>query len=288
MDVLLTKKPVEIIHPDNWTSPLVFSSPHSGSYYPETFVDQSALDLLSLRQSEDFLVDELFGAAPMLGAPLIKSNYPRAFCDPNRPPYELDPTMFIESLPNHVTISSTRISAGLGTIPKVVSAGKNIYSHPLTYQEVQQRLELCYFPYHAALQSLLQEGIRKFGKILLIDCHSMPTATNNSGATSTLADFILGDRFGNACPTEYSTRAAHILKSFGYSVSYNSPYAGGFITEHYSSTYKGVSALQIEINRKLYMEQSTLSATDKMPILRDQLAKFIEDISAVVSLKKTS
>lgn len=282
----MTKKPVEVVFPDEWTLPVIFSSPHSGRYYPQSFIEQTNLDLLSLRQSEDFCVDKLIGDAPLYGAPLVKSRYPRAYCDPNRQAYELDPAMFDEKLPEHVTQCSPRISAGIGTIPKIVSAGKVIYSAPLTYQDAFERLMLCYFPYHNALKELIDAGVKKFGKILLIDCHSMPGAPAQPQNASPLADFILGDRFGNACPLEYSTHIANKLKSFGYSVRYNSPYAGGFITQHYSSSYRNVSALQIEINRNLYMDQSTLTATDDMPQLKGHLSELLADIGSLFGYQK--
>ncbi len=281
METLLEKNPVEIDYPEEWSIPIVFSSPHSGSYYSDSFLQQTCLDILSLRQSEDFLVDELFAAAPLCGAPLLKSNYPRAFCDPNRQAYELDPKMFKDPLPQRVITQSTRISAGIGTIPKVVSAGKNIYSSLLTFEEAVTRLNLCYFPYHAALKNLLNDGIKRFGKILLIDCHSMPASNAEKRTEPGLADFILGDRFGSACPSKYSTHIASKLSSFGYSVAYNSPYAGGFITQHYSKMNKNVHALQIEINRNLYMQQCSLTATDNMPKLKKQLSEIIENIDAI-------
>lgn len=280
METLLEKNPVEINYPEDWSLPVVFSSPHSGSYYPDSFLKQTCLDILSLRQSEDFLVDELFSAAPQCGAPLIKSNYPRAYCDPNRQAYELDPDMFNGPLPKQVITCSTRISAGIGTIPKVVSAGTNIYSSLLTFEEAVTRLNLCYFPYHAALKKLLADGVKKFGKILLIDCHSMPTF-NTKRTRPRLADFILGDRYGSTCPSKYSAHIAKKLSSFGHSVAYNSPYAGGFITQHYGKMNKNIHALQIEVNRDLYMQQCSVTATDDMPELKRQLSEMIGNINTV-------
>ncbi len=286
MGLSIKKKPVEVIYPDDWTLPVIFSSPHSGDHYPDSFVQQTDLDLLSLRQSEDFKVDELIGMAPGLGAPLVKSNYPRAFCDPNRQAYELDPSMFDEDLPEHVTTSSHRIAAGIGTIPKIVSAGKQIHTSLLSYQDALERLMLCYFPYHAALKETIEEGVEKFGKILLVDCHSMPGSPANISEKSKLTDFILGDRFGDSCPLEYSIFIANRLKSYGYSVCYNSPYAGGYITQHYSSHYKDVNVLQIEINRLLYMDQSTLTPTEGMSVLKDQFSELISDLGTILNFKK--
>lgn len=286
MNKKTTPSPVEITRPATWSIPIIFSSPHSGAHYPHSFVQQSPLDLLTLRQSEDYKVDELFSWAPQFGSPLIKATFPRAFCDANRAAYELDPSMFAEALPAHVTTSNPRISAGLGTIPKIVSSGNHIYSSKLTYEEVQQRLQTFYFPYHQALRDLIKEGTRKFQNILLIDCHSMPTPPRASALHPSFPDFILGDRFGRSCHPDQSAHISNKLKSLGYTVRYNAPYAGGFITQHYGTPLSGVSALQIEISRNLYMDQMTMTQTSKFSILRDHLCELADSIGHVRPLQK--
>jgi len=166
--------PFDIIEPLAQTAPLVFASPHSGRDYPVSFVAASQLDPVALRRSEDAFVDELYEQAPHLGAPLIRAHFPRAYVDPNREPWELDPKMFCDELPAWVNTTSPRVRAGLGTVAKVVTDGAEIYSGTITFAEAQSRIEHCYKPYHTALGALLQRTRDQFGAYLLIDCHSMP------------------------------------------------------------------------------------------------------------------
>ena len=163
----------QIQHPVNQTTPLVFASPHSGRHYPVEFVETSRLDPLTLRRSEDSFVDELFAKAPIYGAPLLKADFPRAYVDPNREAFELDPAMFEDQLPDYVNTNSVKVSAGLGTVARVVAHGEEIYGHKLKFEEVKHRVENSYFPYHQALNELIDATICKFGICLLIDCLSL-------------------------------------------------------------------------------------------------------------------
>ncbi|MEH6404540.1 MAG: N-formylglutamate amidohydrolase [Sneathiella sp.] len=278
---------VEVERPVAWSLPVIFSSPHSGDCYPVSFVEQSPLDPLTLRQSEDYKVDALFSSAPHFGAPIIKATFPRAFCDVNRAAYELDPEMFLAPLPDNIVTSTPRVRAGLGTIPKIVSQGRYIYSNKLRYSEIQKRLQDCYFPYHHSLKSLIDEGVQKFGNILLIDCHSMPCPIRSEAMQASLPDFILGDRFGQSVHPDDSAHISSKLKSFGYTVRFNAPYAGGFITQHYGTPSTGVSALQIEINRNLYMDQRTMTKTNKFQQLQDHLSALIESLQTTLFHQKT-
>jgi len=282
-----TVNPVEIVRPATWSLPVIFSSPHSGAFYPDRFVKQSALNLLTLRQSEDYKVDELFSSAPLFGAPIIQATFPRAFCDVNRSPYELDPSMFLDPLPDYVTTLNSKIAAGLGTIPKIVSQGNQIYSEKLQYKTIKQRLNAFYFPYHQNLGNLIEEGVNKFGHILLIDCHSMPLPAQSGLTRPSLPDFILGDRFGQSVHPDHSAHISSKLKKLGYSVRYNAPYAGGLITQHYGKPSTGVSALQIEINRRLYMDQSTMTKTDGFHQLKNHLSELIEILPNMIFERKT-
>src|SRR6516225_6934124 len=160
--------------------PLVFASPHSGSEYPADFVAASRLDPLALRQSEDSFVDELFAAAPQLGAPLLSARFPRAYLDVNREAYELDPTMFSDALPSYVNAGSPRVRMGLGTIARIVANGEEIYAGKLCFAEARRRIEQLYRPYHRALRGLVEETAALFGGYLLIDCHSMPSGGDSA------------------------------------------------------------------------------------------------------------
>ncbi|MFC4271184.1 N-formylglutamate amidohydrolase [Sneathiella chungangensis] len=276
--------PAKIIWPKEWLIPFVFSSPHSGRNYPADFVQCSKLDFEKLRQSEDFLVDELFASATENGAPLLCAEFPRAYCDANREAFELDPHMYKTPLPDYVMTASPRLASGIGTIPRVVGAGQEIYRDKLDFKDAQKRINECYFPYHHALRQLLEEGQKKFGFIYLIDCHSMPSQAPGSrrgrGAIGTQRpDIILGNRYGTSCGPQLFNATLSRFESYGYHVGQNTPYAGGFITTHYGKPDKNIHALQIEINRGLYMDQKKLAPTSGFTRLRNDIAGFIREIS---------
>src|SRR5262249_1521038 len=149
--------------PINRAAPVVFASPHSGTDYRQEFFTATKLDPLVLRRSEDSFVDELFAAAPARGVPLIKALFPRVFIDPNREPYELDPSMFADPLPAFVNVRSPRVGAGLGTIARVVANGAEVYFSKLPFAEAQRRIETFYKPYHARLASMIDETVADYG-----------------------------------------------------------------------------------------------------------------------------
>jgi N-formylglutamate amidohydrolase len=236
----------------------VFNSPHSGRFYPPEFLSSTCLDGHEIRRSEDLLVDRLFAPVVKLGAPLMSAVYPRAFIDVNREPYELDPKMFAGRLPSFANVRSLRVAGGLGTIPRVVSDTANIYRGPLSVQDGLDRIERIYRPYHDTLRRLLAQTHVAFGMAVLIDCHSMPSNVRGS-ASRVRPDFVLGDRFGSSCMPELTDCAAKSLHKLGYTVCRNKPYAGGFITEHYGRPARNLHALQIEVNRALYMDEQSLA-----------------------------
>jgi N-formylglutamate amidohydrolase len=261
--------------------PLVLASPHSGCNYPATFVAASRLDPLTLRRSEDSFVDEIFGSAPGLGAPLISASFPRAYLDVNREPYELDPAMFSDSLPSFVNARSSRVRMGLGTIARVVASGEEIYAGKLCFAEAQQRIVAFYQPYHAALRKLVEETAAQFGGCLLIDCHSMPSATDaTEGRCST--DIVLGDCHGAACHERIVDAARCFLGERGFAVALNAPYAGGYTTGHYGHPRRGRHALQIEINRSLYMDERNYRRKPEFDKLAAEMAGLIQRLGAVV------
>ncbi len=169
--------PFEIRLPAEQTVPFVFCSPHSGRIYPASFLDQSRLSALALRKSEDCFVDELFAGVAARGAPLIAARFPRAYLDVNREPYELDPELFDEPLPPHANAQSVRVVGGLGTIARIVADGEEIYADPLPLAAALVRIDRLYKPFHAALARLIDDTRERFGYAILIDCHSMPSAT---------------------------------------------------------------------------------------------------------------
>ncbi len=246
----------ETIRPRRLVSPVVFNSAHSGRVYPERFLAMTRLDHLSIRQSEDAWVDEIFARAPHLGAPLLRAHFPRAYLDVNREPWELDPNMFVEPLSDRFNTSSPRVAAGLGTLARVVAENKPIYRERLTLDDARMRIEGIYHPYHAALQKLLGEAMSAFGVALLIDCHSMPRI--NRTGDKAAPDIVLGDRYGTTCAPALIDLVETLFTGAGLRVARNRPYAGGFVTRSYGRPQHGVHALQIEISRHLYMNEVTL------------------------------
>jgi N-formylglutamate amidohydrolase len=272
--------PFEIRRSADQRVPFVFNSPHSGRFYPDRFLAMTRLDRNTIRRSEDSFVDELFGAAVPLGAPLLSANFPRAYIDVNREPWELDPRMFAEPVPSFANIRSARVAGGLGTVPKLVGEGLDIYSGRLPLAEALGRIESVYKPYHDALKKLVTTTHQRFGYAVLVDCHSMP-ASIRIGDTGVRPDFIIGDRFGSSASVALTEHAIGLLIAMGYTVAHNKPYAGGFITEHYGRPSRGLHALQVEVNRGLYMNERTFQKSSGFHRLADDLARFVADLMAI-------
>ncbi|SFL67915.1 N-formylglutamate amidohydrolase [Methylobacterium pseudosasicola] len=261
------------------TLPFVFNTGHSGAVYPPDFVAASRLDALTLRRSEDAHVDRLFASVVELGAPLLRANFPRAFLDVNREPFELDPRMFDGRLPPFANTRSMRVAGGLGTVPRVVADGQEIYARRLPVSEATARIEALYKPYHRVLRGLIQRTARTHGHCVLIDCHSMPSSSLGRD-TEVKADMVLGDRYGTACAPSLIEGFEASLRAQGFRVVRNKPYAGGFITEHYGEPNLGRHALQIEVNRALYMDEASLAMTADFPSLVKALRTVIATVAA--------
>ncbi len=274
---------IEIHAPSEQTAPVVFASPHSGADYSDHFIARARLSPLALRRSEDSFVDEIFAAAPGHGAPLLRALFPRAYVDANREPYELDPGMFADALPEWVNSRSPRVRGGLGTIARVVANGAEIYRDKLRFAEAEHRIATHYRPYHAALKSLLAATRGRFGGCLLIDCHSMPSVGGPMDADSGRArvDFVLGDRYGSSCADAVTDHVDRALSRFGYRVERNQAYAGGFITAHYGKPETGIHALQIEINRRLYMDERGITRLPYFDTLRAHIGQVIEGLTKI-------
>ncbi len=271
----------DVISPAKQSVPFVFNSPHSGRAYLNSFLESSRLDTTQIRQSEDAFVDLLIKDVEQFGAPVLKANFPRAYVDVNREAYELDPRMFEGRLPNHINSRSLRVAGGLGTIARIVGEKREIYRHRIPAQEGIERIEKVYKPYHAALRGLLNEVQDQFGLAVLIDCHSMPSAKANRNHDPK-ADFVIGDRFGTSCSTWLSSCAVGLLQNMGYHVTLNRPYAGGYITENYGRPDRGVHALQVEINRALYMDETTHTPHSGFQQVRSDLMEFLGSLVEMV------
>ncbi|HET7086488.1 MAG TPA: N-formylglutamate amidohydrolase [Rhizomicrobium sp.] len=266
--------PFRLDRPARQSVPFLFASPHSGRSYPSSLLARSRLDAITLRRSEDAFVDELFAGVVGLGAPLLAANFPRAFLDVNRSMAELDPGMFDAPLGVPVDVPSPRVAAGLGVIPRIVRDGAEIYRGKLDSGEADVRLSQLYKPYHRALSGLMEETCALFGVAVLIDCHSMPSALS-------VPDIVLGDRYGVSASPQLTARAEAALTREGFSVSRNSPYAGGHTTTLYGQAARGRHALQIEVNRALYLDEDRIVKKASFEMLRNRLTRAMKWLTAI-------
>lgn len=262
---------------------LVFASPHSGDIYPADMMAASKLTPEAIRGSEDAFVDRIIAGAPALGASVIRARLARAYIDLNRDPWELDPTMFEDELPEFAQSRSARVAAGLGTIARVAGEGRPIYTRKLTFAEAKARIDLAHRPYHDALDRLLATARATHGVAILVDWHSMPAAAarGQRGRGGGPCDIVLGDRFGAACSPKLTGLVERELESMGYRVARNAPYAGGYTTEHYGRPARRTHALQIEINRALYMNEVTREPTEGLERLTadaERLTRALADL----------
>jgi len=276
----LLKTAYSLARPDARTTSVVFASPHSGRDYPAAFLRRAVLNASEIRSSEDAFVDQLFEAVPSHGAPLLAANAPRAYLDLNRGPDELDSAL-IEGVRR--SGHNPRIASGLGVIPRVVANGRQIYRGKLTLIEAHQRIAQYWRPYHDQLQTLLDESINAFGEAILIDCHSMPhEALENVGPPgSARPDVVLGDRFGAAAASSVVERVEAAFASAGLRVARNMPFAGAFITQHYGRPSRQQHAIQVEIDRAIYMNERTLEPNENFEPFKVMLSGVIAEITEI-------
>tara|TARA_R110002072_G_scaffold38582_4_gene111683 strand:- start:1062 stop:1904 length:843 start_codon:yes stop_codon:yes gene_type:complete len=265
---------VAIHHPVRRTTPLVFASPHSGRTYSDSFLRQSCLSLAQLRRSEDAFIDELFAAAPSQGAPLVHALFPRVFLDPNRSVQELDPRLFRDLPADHSHLPTARALAGLGIIPRLGAEGQAIYRARLAVSEARERIDQLYAPYHAALESQIRAAERQFGLAILIDAHSMPSRGTQH------VDVVIGDRHGSSSAPAIVDRVEAALHACGFRTARNTPYAGGHSTEHYGRPLLARHAIQLEINRGLYLDERRVTRSGTFEATRMRLSRFIAAICA--------
>ncbi|MGR3756367.1 MAG: N-formylglutamate amidohydrolase [Tranquillimonas sp.] len=278
----MMEAPFRLIQPWTRSTSVVFASPHSGRRYPRALLDRSVLDERAIRSSEDAFIDLLFDAAPRFGAPLLAASAPRAFVDLNRACDELDPAL-IEGVRRNS--HNPRISSGLGVIPRVVANGRAIYRGKLTLEEAQARLDGVWRPYHRNLQSLLDDSRHQFGEAILIDCHSMPheAVENLSPAGGLRPQVVLGDRFGAAAAADIVDRVEAAFTSAGLRVVRNAPFAGAYITQHYGRPSRRQHAIQIELDRALYMDESLIRPNADFSAVKRLLDGVVADIAAIGS-----
>ena len=273
-------QPFVLIQPTDLTTPLVFSSPHSGSDYPVAFRRQAVLDDRALRSSEDAFVDRLFAHAPTAGAPLLAARAPRAWLDLNRAPDELDPAL-IDGVPR--APHNPRISSGLGVIPRVVAGGRAIYGTRLSRAEAEARIEDHWHPYHAALRGLMAAAHARYGQAILVDCHSMPheAIEAHSRADRPAPDVVLGDRFGAAADREVVDRIEAAFVAAGLRVARNAPFAGAYIAQAYGRPSRHHHVVQVEIDRALYMDEARIEPRPDFAAFRSLVAGVVDRICEI-------
>ena len=276
----MTSRPFEVQIPERSRSCVVFASPHSGRNYAWSFLRRSVLDEHAIRSSEDAFVDQLFDCAPEYGATFIKALAPRAFLDLNRACDELDPAL-IEGVRR--SAHNPRIASGLGVIPRVVANGRAIYSGKITRAEAQERIDDVWRPYHAKLQALLDAAHDRHGQAVLIDCHSMPHEAMDGVARGGVKrpEIVLGDRFGAAASGEVVDRVEAAFASAGFVVTRNTPFAGAYITQAYGRPGRGQHAVQVEIDRSLYMDETLIRPNGVFDDVRAALRGVVQEVAQI-------
>ncbi len=276
----MPKVAYQLIHPERRTTSVVFASPHSGRDYPWHFIRRTNLNEHTVRSSEDAFVDQLYDCAPQFGAPFLKAGAPRAFVDLNRSRDELDPAL-IEGAqrPGH----NPRVASGLGVVPRVVANGKAIYSGKITMAEAERRIDQYWRPYHEALETQLDQAHLMFGEAILIDCHSMPHEAMDTVARSGIRrpEVVLGDRFGAAADESIVDRIEAAFVRAGLAVTRNTPFAGAYITQHYGRPMRRRHAVQIEIDRALYMNEQLIRPNSNFDSFRTLLQGVVAEIADI-------
>jgi len=276
----MPSRPFHIVQPTQRSTSVIFASPHSGREYPAEFLDRAVLGGSGIRSSEDAYVDRLIAAAPGYGAPLLLANVPRAYVDLNRSEQELDPAVIDGARP---VSHNPRIASGLGVIPRVVAGGRAIYRGKISLSEAHERIVTCWRPYHAQLESLLQEAHARFGQAILIDCHSMPHEAVDGVARhgARRPDVVLGDRFGASASGPVVERIEAAFADAGLVTARNSPFAGAYTAQHYGRPVRNQHVVQIEIDRSLYMDERKIRPNDDFDSFVEVMERVVADVALI-------
>jgi N-formylglutamate deformylase len=267
------------------SAPLVLDSPHSGVNYPDDF--RPACDLAVLRKAEDTHVEKLYDFAPALGVAWIEALFPRSYLDVNRNLTELDVSLLEDDWPEPLATDPavlSKVRLGKGLIWRCTDEGLDIYDRKLTAAEVKRRIERCWRPYHAAVAQAIAAAHGRHGYSIHLNCHSMPAvaashATEFPGLVH--ADFVIGDRDGTSALPALSRLVCELLRGFGYSVEYNHPYKGVELVRRYGDPAAQRHSIQVEVNRKLYMDEDTLQPHAGLATLRGHLRELVQRLLAI-------
>lgn len=262
------------------TVPVIFDSPHSGTRYPQNF--DHTVSHASLRRAEDTHVEALYADAPDLGAALLIAHFPRSYIDANRSILDIDPALLDAAWPGPVNLSK-KTDKGIGLVWRLLDTGEAIYNRKLSVQEVQARIAECYAPYHKALRDNINAAHKHYGAVWHVNCHSMPAMSSiisDEGPGVARADFVLGDRDGTTCSPEFTSFVAITLKDMGYDVRVNDPYKGVELVRAYSDPANNRHSLQVEVNRRLYMDEDSRERSGNFAALKQDITRLIEEIAA--------
>ena len=258
--------------------PVVFDSPHSGTVYPADF--DAVVPRLVLRRAEDTHVDALYAAAPDHGATLIAANFPRSYIDANRSLLDIDAALLDAAWPGPINVSR-KTEKGIGLVWRLLDTGEAIYRRKLTVAEVQARISACYAPYHRTVRDAINAAHKHYGAVWHVNCHSMPATSSvisEEGPGVARADFVLGDRDGTTCSPDFTAFVAQTLRDMGYDVRINDPYKGVELVRAYSDPAEHKHSLQIEVNRKLYMDEDSRERNEGFDKLQDDLTALVKAI----------
>ena len=273
---------LEVRGPSAAAIPLVLDSPHSGHAFPDDF--GAAVSEAELREGEDSFVDELYASGPELGAPLLAALWPRTYLDPNRNSGDVDLEL-IEGAWQGDYRPSGKARVGKALIWRTLEDGRPIYAKRFSPEVVLNRIENFHAPYHEAIQTLLNDTHARFGRVYHVNCHSMrPVAgkQGEDGEGSERADFVLGDRDGTSCNPAFTEFVRTVLAGMGYQVKVNDPYKGVELVRAYSDPNAGCHSLQIEINKRLYMNEATLEKTSGFSVLQKNISALLNEIKAFI------
>ena len=276
----MTSSPAfDLIEPCDHFVPLVLDSPHSGTEYPDDF--RAAVPLETLRQAEDSFVHELYAGAPVVGATLVAARFPRSYIDPNRSLLDIDISLIDGKWPGPAT-ASRKTALGIGLIWRILDSGEPIYARKLSIDEVKNRIVSYHQPYQKAVKDALDHAHAHFGAVWHLNCHSMPAVSgriSEEGPGKRRADFVLGDRDGTTCDGEFTARVAEVLKKMGYDVKINDPYKGVELVRAFSDPKAGRHSLQIEVNRRLYMDEKTRARSSSFAELKANLDRLLAELA---------
>ncbi len=276
----MSQHPYDLVEPAGVRVPLVFDSPHSGRDYPDDFHASVSVDML--RQAEDSYVDELYAAAPAHGATLVTARFPRTYIDPNRSLLDIDASLLEAPWPGPA-VPGRKTQLGVGLIWRVLDSGEAIYARKLSVDEVKRRIVRYHQPYQRAVKDALDAAHAHFGAVWHVNCHSMPAMSgriSEEGPGKPRADFVVGDRDGTTCAPEFTALVAGRLRDMGYDVRLNDPYKGVELVRAFSDPAAGRHSLQLEVNRRLYLDERTREKSAGFERLRADLERLIAGLAA--------